>query len=491
LATVACLTPVALGFFIPFAYLLREVIARGLLIGFDPALLRHSLSTVLIATCATASTLALGFGAVLALRLLRRRFAAVCVFLAGLGYAVPGTVLALGLLSPLIAIDEAINWLTGRLAGVTVGLVITGSSAAIVIAYTVRFLAIATGFAQAGLARIPRDLDDAARSSGARPGEVVRGIHLPLLRPALWGAALLIFVDCLKELPATLLLRPLNVETLATYTYQFATRGNFEEGSLAAILIVAVGIFPVIRMVRHADDASHERVARLAARRQVPDGILRADQPEDLGMVDEDVLELTHLPGPAVPLGELVQVRHLRAGALGERCHGLACAAERGAVQGRWRRHEVESSREQAGLLAAGLVERWVVLRPERGPQDVGHRPVGTAVADQVEAAGRGAHRSAPPVPDASARRARHSSAYASRSSVSQIRPDARAVSGSGNDPRSRYVITRRLSHPMISAASATPAIRGITSTVSSTSSPIVRRSSSRHPARDVPVTST
>ncbi len=255
LATAACLTPVALGFLIPFTYLLREVIARGLLIGFDPALLRHSLSTVLIAACATALTLALGFGAVLALRLLRRRFAAVCVFLAGLGYAVPGTVLALGLLSPLVALDEAINWLTGRLAGVTVGLVLTGSSAAIVIAYTVRFLAIATGFAQAGLARIPSDLDDAARSSGARPGEVVRGIHLPLLRPALWGAALLIFVDCLKELPATLLLRPLNVETLATYTYQFATRGNFEEGSLAAILIVAVGIFPVIRMVRHADDA--------------------------------------------------------------------------------------------------------------------------------------------------------------------------------------------------------------------------------------------
>jgi iron(III) transport system permease protein len=79
-------------------------------------------------------------------------------------------------------------------------------------------------------------------------------IHLPLVRPALGGAALLIFVDCLKELPATLLLRPLNVETLPTYIYQFATRGNFEEGALAALLIVAVGILPVIRMVRYADD---------------------------------------------------------------------------------------------------------------------------------------------------------------------------------------------------------------------------------------------
>ena len=79
-------------------------------------------------------------------------------------------------------------------------------------------------------------------------------IHLPLLRPALWGTALLVVVDCLKELPATLLLRPLNVETLSTYIYQFATRGNFEEGSLAALLIVLVGIVPVIWMVRHAED---------------------------------------------------------------------------------------------------------------------------------------------------------------------------------------------------------------------------------------------
>ncbi len=79
------------------------------------------------------------------------------------------------------------------------------------------------------------------------------------MRPVIWGAALLIFVDCLKELPATLLLRPMNVETLSTYIYQFATRGSFEDGALAALLIVLVGIFPVIRMMRHADDAMQAR----------------------------------------------------------------------------------------------------------------------------------------------------------------------------------------------------------------------------------------
>jgi iron(III) transport system permease protein len=251
-----------LGFAVPFLHLLNEAVRRGLLANFDPALLRHSLYTVLIAAAATMLTLALGFGAALALRLLRHRFAALCVFVAGLGYAVPGTVLALGLLSPLVAVDEVLNGLTRAVAGTTVGLVLAGSSAALVIAYTVRFVAIGTGFAQAGLARIGDDLDDAARSSGAPPGEVTRSIHLPLLRPALWGAALLIFVDCLKELPATLLLRPLNVETLSTYIYQFATRGSFEQGSLAALLIVAVGILPVIRITRYADAVSGAGRAR-------------------------------------------------------------------------------------------------------------------------------------------------------------------------------------------------------------------------------------
>jgi iron(III) transport system permease protein len=164
-------------------------------------------------------------------------------------------VLALGLLSPFVAVDEAING-AARLLGLgPVGLLLAGSSAAVVLAYTARFLAIATGFAQAGLARISPEMDEAARALGSRPARLLWSIHLPLMRPALWGAALLVFVDCLKELPATLLLRPMNVETLSTYIYQFATRGSFEEGALAALIIVLVGIVPVIRMVRHADEA--------------------------------------------------------------------------------------------------------------------------------------------------------------------------------------------------------------------------------------------
>lgn len=254
-ALTACALPVVLGFLVPIIYLVHEVIARGLLVGFDTSLIRHTITTVTLSAIATAICVGLGMAAAVAVRMVRGKLASVCLVIAGLGYAIPGTVLALGLLSPLVSIDEGINAVTRTVAGVSVGLVVAGSGAALVIAYVLRFLAIATGSAQAGLSRISTHMDDVARTLGTKPFGVARAIHLPLARPALAGAALLVFVDCLKELPATLLLRPLNVETLPTYIYQFATRGNFEEGALAALLIVAVGIVPVIRMTRFADIA--------------------------------------------------------------------------------------------------------------------------------------------------------------------------------------------------------------------------------------------
>ncbi|MBZ0141757.1 MAG: iron ABC transporter permease [Pseudorhodoplanes sp.] len=255
IACALCLAPVMVGFVLPLIFLLRETIVRGLLFGLDPDLPRHAVMTVLLAGAATLVAIALGLAAALAVRHVRGRLAGGCLMIAGLGYAVPGTVLALGLLAPLVAVDEGLNWLTRALAGISVGLVLAGSGAALIIAYVIRFLAIATGSAQAGLARIPTQMDDVARTLGEKPAGIAWRIHLPLSRAALGGAALLVFVDCLKELPATLLLRPLNVETLPTYIYQFATRGNFEDGALAALLIVAAGIIPVLRLTRFADIA--------------------------------------------------------------------------------------------------------------------------------------------------------------------------------------------------------------------------------------------
>ena len=249
----ACFLPVVLGFLLPAGYLLREVAGRGLLAGFDTNLVRYTLTTVALASTATAITLVMGFLAVAALRYTKRPAIAGCVNIAGIGYAVPGTVLALGLLSPLVLVDNALDALSWATTGQGIGLLLTGSAAALVIAYVIRFLAIAIGFAQAGFARIALEFDDVARMLGAGPGTLARTIHLPLARPAIWGAALLVFVDCLKELPATLLLRPLNVETLSTHIYQFATRGSFEQGSLAALIIVAVGILPVVRITRYMD----------------------------------------------------------------------------------------------------------------------------------------------------------------------------------------------------------------------------------------------
>jgi iron(III) transport system permease protein len=260
IALIGCFVPVVLGFLLPAGYLLYEVMVRGLLVGFDVSLARYALTTVALASIATAITLALGFSAVAALRYQKHPVIATSVNVAGIGYAVPGTVLALGLLSPLVLVDEGINALAQAFGAKGVGLVLAGSSAALIIAYVIRFLAIAIGFAQAGFSRISIDLDDVARLLGAGPGTLARTIHLPLAQPAIFGAALLIFVDCLKELPATLLLRPLNVETLATYIYQFATRGSFEQGSLAALIIVAVGILPVIRITRYAEIATRLRL---------------------------------------------------------------------------------------------------------------------------------------------------------------------------------------------------------------------------------------
>lgn len=248
-----CLVPPLLGFVVPFVYLLRESIERSLFDGIDADVLQAAQNSVVLALSATAIVLLLGLTANVANRWRDSAATVASVGASQAGYAVPGLILALGLLTPLVAFDNIINAVARGFGASAPGLVIAGSSAAVVIAYAIRFMAVATGLTQAGFERIPRDYDDSARISGASEWTCVRTIYLPLLRPALWGAAILVFVDCLKELPATLLLRPLNVETLSTSIYQFASRGSFEQGSLAALLIVAASIVPVVWLTRFAD----------------------------------------------------------------------------------------------------------------------------------------------------------------------------------------------------------------------------------------------
>ena len=158
------------------------------------------MTTVWFAATATVLVVTLGSIAATTVRVGRTRLVAGAIAIATMGYAIPGTVLALGLLGPVVTLDNAINWVAQHTTGAHPGLVVAGSSAAVVAAYVVRFLAIAIGLSQAGLARIPNEFEDAARTLGARPMSIARNLYLPLCRPALWGAALLVFVDCLKEL---------------------------------------------------------------------------------------------------------------------------------------------------------------------------------------------------------------------------------------------------------------------------------------------------
>jgi iron(III) transport system permease protein len=252
-ACLFCAAPVVLGFALPIDFLIGEVARRGLLIQLDATFMGHLAVTIGLALAATLAALGLGIVVVTTSRFSRTVLTRAAQTVVGIGYAVPGTVLALGLLSPLVAIDNGLNTVWRALTGQRLGLVLMGSAAAIVIAYTIRFLPIATGSLAAGLDRVSNGLEDAARTLGAKPRELVLRVQLPLLKPALASAALLVFVDCLKELPATLLLRPLNVETLATLVYGHAARGQFEDGSLAALLIVLVGVVPVMRLTRHAE----------------------------------------------------------------------------------------------------------------------------------------------------------------------------------------------------------------------------------------------
>ncbi len=249
-ASLACALPVLLGAVLPIAFLAVEVLRRGLWQQLDAALLRSLGHAVLLSSLAAGIVVALGVGIGVASRQGREPWLPALSRLASLGYALPGTVLALGLLVPLAAFDNALADAARRWLGFNPGLLLIGSGAALVLAYVVRFLAIAVSGVESGLSRISPRIDDAARTLGASAPEVLRKMHWPLARPAIAAAALLVFVDCLKELPATLLLRPLNVETLATTVYGHAARGSFEDGALAGLLIVLAGLYPAIRLAR-------------------------------------------------------------------------------------------------------------------------------------------------------------------------------------------------------------------------------------------------
>lgn len=248
-AASACALPVLLGFVAPALHLAQLAFARMAERGVSPMLLSYAWNSARFAAIATVIAVAAGFALAFCQRTLRLDAP---VRVAQTGYAVPGAVLAVGLLGMLSAADAVIDLL--GVPGLR-GVLLLASSIGVILAYVARFLAVPTSMFEAGYAKLPRALDEAAQAAGAGPLAIARGIHWPLLRPAVFSAALLLVIECIKELPATLLLRPLNTETLATFLYGEASRGVYEDGAIGALAIAALGLLPIILLSRSADRA--------------------------------------------------------------------------------------------------------------------------------------------------------------------------------------------------------------------------------------------
>ena len=254
LAIAACGLPILLGFAIPAALFAQMAWqsgdARAVELFADHA--KNTLTVAAVASLLAATlALAIAYG-----RRLRPGLATlVPARLASLGYAVPGAVIAIGLLIPLTWLDFRINRIVAEIWGREhrPGLILTGSIVAVVIGYQTRFLAVALAMIEASLDRVRTTLDDAARTLGAGGRGVLLRVHLPLLRGSVLAAVLLVFVDVVKELPATLILRPFNFDTLAVRVYQLASDERLEEAATGALAIILAGLIPVIVLSKLVD----------------------------------------------------------------------------------------------------------------------------------------------------------------------------------------------------------------------------------------------
>jgi iron(III) transport system permease protein len=249
LALLGCAFPVCLGFAAPALVLAGHAI-QHLDVALTAAFWWATFHSLLLAGLAALLTVATALVLAYTNRFRSTRLGNMAQSLIGVGYALPGTVLALGLLIPLAAFDNGLDALLRRTTGLSVGLLTSGTILIVLLAYVIRTLAAALGALNAGWAQLSPNLDAASRTLGYDALRTARRVHLPLLKPALGSAAIVVFVECLKELPATLLLRPFNFETLATQVYTAAALEQFEAAGLGALAIVLAGLFPVLLMHR-------------------------------------------------------------------------------------------------------------------------------------------------------------------------------------------------------------------------------------------------
>lgn len=271
LAILICMTPIVLGFLVPAGVLLQLVSAgageldtgdemsdygeRAVSANYDAfwTLTSHSLTLATVsAAIAILVSVILAYG----LRLHPTKWNRIATQIATSGYAIPGAVIAVGTLVPLGQFDNAVNNFMKANFGFSTGLLLSGTIAALVFSYLVRFLAVSFGAVESSLKSIKPNLDEAARSLGYRSSRILQKIHLPLMRSGLFTAAILVFVDVMKELPATLIIRPFNFDTLAVRVYNLASDERLAEAALPALAIVVVGLIPVILLslqIKHTE----------------------------------------------------------------------------------------------------------------------------------------------------------------------------------------------------------------------------------------------
>ncbi len=242
LAWLVCALPIALGFLLPVLFMLRPLI-----LGWDGLLwdkfLGWTLNSVWLAGLSALLATALAVSLAFAVRRQPHVLTRSAVHLAGLGYAVPGAVIVVGLLLP-------VGWLQAAAPQTAAGYWVTATVLGVVWAYLVRFTAVALQTMQSGYSRIPASFDDSARMLGTTGTGILARVHWPLLKRSVAAAGLLVFVDVMKELPATLVLRPFNSDTLAVVTYQLARDERLGEAALPALALVLVGLLPVALLSR-------------------------------------------------------------------------------------------------------------------------------------------------------------------------------------------------------------------------------------------------
>ncbi len=248
-AVALCAVPVLVGFIIPLIVLMEMAIDSGQ----NPFTRRYQGFIVNSLTVSFVAATITVFGAVVIgymARLRPGRAASTIKMIAGMGYAIPGGVVAVGVLIPMAGFDNALDGFMRAQFGISTGLLITGSMTILVMAYVVRFMAVALSSFDTGMSQIKSNVDAVARTLGASTGRMLWQVHLPLMRASLLTGFLIVFVDVMKELPATMILRPFNYDTLAVQAYRLASDERLAQSAVPSLIIVAFGLLPVIVLCR-------------------------------------------------------------------------------------------------------------------------------------------------------------------------------------------------------------------------------------------------